>query len=498
MLIRKVRSSLTGGGTVKRHRKLLRIKPSHVFGTILVVVACLLVVLFRNLFSGDTGNSSSSSSSIPFLSDSTSKVHTHREDVDLPLPKWVTHYVQWHKKIRSSFPGSRLFTDPSAPPLLIRTCLGLCGGLNDRLGQLPWDLYLANQTKRVLLLHWHRPVPLENFLVPNEIDWTVPRDIKGFFSEHGVRVSRQEMKIVRAYPELFEGYASDRPDQDFWDDHLDKALERAIEGSFKDTKILRHRLLGHINEEELESRLKLLGETDMIHWTSSFGKIFHLFFRPSEPVQRELDQVHRTLNMVLGQYSAVHCRVRHPKATPKAVYIKGKHEDYPADKTGLPWEGETRLFAIETATHALRCARTLVKDSREPIYFFSDSNDLVRYISHELRDPNFVADNAALFEKSEKDASALEVVQETNVMARNMTEENAHIDRQKGREPSAYYATFVDLFLAVNARCITYGIGFYAVFATKISGTKCKLRYQEESWGGTADARVNTNQCVLS
>jgi hypothetical protein len=62
--------------------------------------------------------------------------------------------------------------------------------------------------------------------------------------------------------------------------------------------------------------------------------------------------------------------------------------------------------------------------------------------------------------------------------------ENAHIDRQKGRPPPAYYATFVDLMLAVNARCVTYGIGFYAIFATKISGIQCKLVYQEEEWGG--------------
>jgi hypothetical protein len=38
------------------------------------------------------------------------------------------------------------------------------------------------------------------------------------------------------------------------------------------------------------------------------------------------------------------------------------------------------------------------------------------------------------------------------------------------RDPPAYYATFVDLFLAVHARYVTYGIGYYAVFATKISG----------------------------
>jgi len=66
------------------------------------------------------------------------------------LPQWILNYITWHRRIRAEFPGSQLFHDPNAPPLLIRTCLGLCGGLNDRLGQLPWDLYLANQTGRIL------------------------------------------------------------------------------------------------------------------------------------------------------------------------------------------------------------------------------------------------------------------------------------------------------------------------------------------------------------
>jgi len=59
--------------------------------------------------------------------------------------------------------------------------MGRCGGLHDRLGQLPWDIYLAMRLKRVLLISWQRPRALENFLLPPEankdtlvIDWTIP------------------------------------------------------------------------------------------------------------------------------------------------------------------------------------------------------------------------------------------------------------------------------------------------------------------------------------
>lgn len=470
--------------TVALGRNRLRkpaVKLRHILIVVSIVILHWLYALYSFASSSSLGDSSPATKPQEYYS----------------LPKWISDYVEWHAEMRTKFPGKKLFTDPNAPPILIRTCLGLCGGLNDRIGQLPWDLYIANQTGRVLLLHWHRPVPLENFLVPNgRIDWTVPRDVEGFFSERDVRVSREGMKKVRAYPELFEGYASENPEDDFWKEHFDLAIQRATQGTFKDKKVLRHRLLGHINEEELESRLRSLGETDMLHWTRSFGTIFHLFFKPSTGVQKELDTAYKSLDMKPGRYSAVHCRVRHPKAFPRSMTVKGSNEKYPADKSGLPWKGETRQWAIETATHALSCAKRLVQSAQEQVYFFSDSNDLVRFVSHELTDSKYVATHDSELHTNPVDSAALKAVSELNVVARDMAVENAHIDRQKGRDPPAYYATFVDLFLGVNARCVTYGVGYYAVLATKISGTKCKLLYQEETWGGIENKRANTDLCM--
>lgn len=416
---------------------------------------------------------------------------------DHSLPKWVLDYFEWHKRVRRQFPGSELFKNPDAPPILIRTCLGLCGGLNDRLGQLPWDLYLANQTGRVLLIHWHRPAPLESFLTPNEIDWTVPRDVEGFFDEHSDRVSREGMRKARAIPDMFDGYNSANPEKEFWNEHLDLSLERAISGKFKNEKILRHRLLGHINEEELEARLRALGETDMIHWTPSFGKIFFALFQLSIPLQQKLDSIYKELGLQANDYSAVHCRVRHPKATPHDMFVKGKNEDYPADKTGLPWEGRTKEFAIETATKALRCVQTLLRNKDEKVYFFSDSNDLVRYMAHELTQKPYQETKSGQIDIPKVEKEAQDIVWNVHLVARDAAEENAHIDRQKGREIPAYFGTFIDLFLAINARCVSYGIGYYAVLATKISGTQCKLLYQEEYWGGGGNKRANSRICPI-
>jgi hypothetical protein len=413
------------------------------------------------------------------------------------LPAWIENYLDFHTKTRQRFPGSRIFTDPDAPGILLRTCLGLCGGLNDRIGQLPWDLYLANQTNRILLMHWHRPVAIEEFLVPNILDWSVPRDIPGFFpqKQNEVRVPRETMKYVRAYKSLFEGYDESQPETEFWQRDLDESLKRA-NGEWKSIKILRHRVLGHINEAELERRLLALGEDDMIHDTPSFGMIFRLFFRPSPGVGRALDAAYKELQLSPGMYSAVHCRVRHPKATPKDVHVKGKNEDYTADKTGLPWDGEMRKFAIQTATRAIRCAEKYFHND-DPIYFFSDSNDLVRYMAHELSDPQFVTANASIFRESPTDAAALEVARRRSIVSRSDDSENAHIDKQKGRDPLAYYSTFVDLCIAIQARCLAYGVGYYAVLATKISGISCKVLYQEEQWGGSEYKKQTAPVCEL-
>jgi hypothetical protein len=157
--------------------------------------------------------------------------------------------------------------------------------------------------------------------------------------------------------------------------------------------------------------------------------------------------------------------------------------------------GETREFAVETATEALQCAKTLLSDPNEPIYFFSDSNDLVRYFSRELLNATFLSKNHTLLKANKIDWAALQEVRSSHIVARDVDMENTHLDRQKGRAPPHYYGTFVDLFLAINARCVTFGVGYYAVFAAKISGTKCKLLYTEEAWGGSERKKLIADVC---
>ena len=59
---------------------------------------------------------------------------------------------------------------------------------------------------------------------------------------------------------------------------MDRAIERAKTGENRENKILQHSLTAYIMEAGMERRLAALGETDMIHFTTSYGKIFACSF----------------------------------------------------------------------------------------------------------------------------------------------------------------------------------------------------------------------------
>ena len=266
-------------------------------------------------------------------------------------------------------------------------------------------------------------------------------------------------------------------------------------GDLKDTRVVTHRILGHLQESTLERRLQELGETDKVHSTPTFGNIFWTFFRPHPNVQAEVEKVFRELKLQPDKYTAVHCRVRHPKAHPYGKPAKGIDKQ-PADRAGLLWEGEMKDFAISTATRALQCGATLPRAREEPVYFMSDSNDLVQYMAHELSNDTYVRTHASDFASNAIESNAKSVVSQLHVVSRVNALQNAHIDRWKGLPTQEYYGTFVDLLLGIHARCVTYGIGFYAVFAAKISGTSCRIVYAKETWGEPLDAKEDDTFCA--
>jgi len=226
-----------------------------------------------------------------------------------PLPQWIINYIHWHNEMRAKFPGQRILTDPNAPKLLIRICLGLCGGLHDWLGQLPLDLYMANQTKRVLLIKWQKPQPLQEFLVPPRvdeggIDWTFPDFFPGWgtlgYNCNRLNICTREVCVQPKIDGTMQNKDDFQTDEKFAS-LIDNNIHILNEGALKDTKHVTFTIMGHLSENILEERLRNLGEVDMIHNTPTFGHIFHSFFKPHPNVQNQIDSVSKELGLVKGE-----------------------------------------------------------------------------------------------------------------------------------------------------------------------------------------------------
>ena len=359
--------------------------------------------------------------------------------------------------MRAKFPGKKLFTDPSAPKLVIRVCRksGGCGGLNDRLGQLGWDLYIAVQTNRLFLIWWESP-KLEEFLLPNRIDWSVPPEGEA---------------LLKGEPQrLFQNlrYEWDMRDQ-AWDSKIETSIKAALNGTTKDEKILVHSLTSHAKGSFFEKKLKASGLAHDIESAPMFGNIFRLFFRPSAPVQEVIDRTSSTLGLLPGEFTAVHLRVRYP------VWV-GQRVDDSADRHGLKWDGDRKQIAISQALHAFRCSRMLLKQPDEKLYLMADASKLVNFFANSAQ--NLTSEDS---QYSSLEPDSLQMIRSLKIVAREDSNENLHIDRDIDRDAKLYYPSFVDLLIASKARCVAYGQGRYGLFTAKLGGTACQLWYEKET-----------------
>jgi hypothetical protein len=450
----------------------------------------------HNVTTQDTGTSADTTdTTLDILDLPQSEAHQTITDPNHKLPKWITNYFEWHASMRAKFPGDQILSHPDAPPVLIRKCaLTQCGGLHDRLGQLPMDLFIANQTQRMLFIVWLKPYSLENFLVPpdaslegNEysFNWKMPS-----YEKYGTKCEKRKMCAIRlmSLPQLdgnTRAYRKDNVPSKSLDQLIDESIYNLTEGVYKDEKAVTFEILGHLKERVLEEKLRKLGETDMIHDTPSFGKIFLSFFAPNYKVQAIIDKIRNDLGLVSQQYTSVHCRVRHPFGYRPGTKFNGRYAGK-ADRDIPEFGGEWKDTMVGSAIQAIRCAATI--DAKDKMYFMSDMSDLVDYMAFNLSDPQYISSHLEWFEnENSANATAKGLVSRYKVVAREQNTPNLHIDKAEMANVEDYYATFVDLFLGIHSKCVSYGIGFYAAFAAKISGTKCVVKYAYEKYGGNKE-----------
>ena len=246
------------------------------------------------------------------------------EDSDI-LPLWIKDYFAWHKKQRSQLTQQNWQTQK----YLVMRCLDIderCGGTADRIKSVPFILYWAARTERLLLIHWKRPCRLEEFLLPPRggVDWTVP----DWLQQHVLRGGF--LANTDAFPRLLkQGH---------------QTVVRSRYQSYSAGSIPYNEILGQPTFEQV------------------FRDVWRSFFTPSPPVAQRIKQALQTLHLSPGDYAAVHLRALYAVKTRRAQLI---HE----------W-----------AENAVACGTNLRPGG--PLYFASDSKEATDHVQTWMKQKN--------------------------------------------------------------------------------------------------------------
>lgn len=398
-------------------------------------------------------------------------VPSHSPVKEQQLPKWIQDYFSWHRRMRREWNGKLLHKN-STKLLIFRNF----NGLHDRLHDLPLAVYLANRSQRLLMMRWSSPAPLEEFLVPNMhyMDWTVPQDI-----------ARQ---VDSSPPNLFNGqdvpnvFAAESDHRDyFWN----TAIDKYVHSNRKEPILLLQQHLRLHPDPEFVRLLQRAGESNPIYGNAAYGHLWHAIFQPSPPLQDYINRQKAAMGIANGQpYIAVHLRSRYPS------YFNGSMQ---WDGNGLQFSGKPKEITVRATLHALQCARTLqttnitTTSKDEPIYLFTDSANLTDYFAHQLLS-NTTSLHDDIDEEAKRIVSQLHIVARTDVAH----DETLHL-QQKARVagPASYYNIFADLYLAMQARCILYGVGGFGRFGAQLSHTRCYRQHHDLN-----EQRRSTPVCI--
>jgi hypothetical protein len=373
--------------------------------------------------------------------------NNNNNDDDEEEIQWIQDYLYWHADMRRKYPDTQLLDHPQAPKLAIMYMDPAVhqGGLTDRMKGIGHLLKRCHKEGRVLLLKWYdAPLSLEAFLVPHLFNWTLPSPHPNITTPERLRAS----------------------------------FEKSNNNNNNNNN----------TEDDSARRVILYRFTNQLgNYLHPYGIIWHAYFQLSTVVQQAFDEALATLGVVPGKYDAIHLRLGHPAYRNKKSYNAQVDKD-----RGYSFKGINRVRAISTAIHAIDCSKWSVnesfadaKDTTLPVYFYSDSTDLVKtVIAPSSIKPGTKEQEAALSKLSN-------TTFQSNIVGRT-TGPVVHLENRNNETSlEAYANTFVDLYLAIHARCLTIGVGRFAYMAAKISGTTCWTRHQTPSrevssqWGMT-------------
>eukprot|EP00934_Nitzschia_sp_Nitz4_P005259 Nitzschia sp. Nitz4//scaffold9_size221794//195908//196897//NITZ4_001381-RA/size221794-exonerate_protein2genome-gene-0.25-mRNA-1//1//CDS//3329561106//5249//frame0 len=243
-------------------------------------------------------------------------------------------YFQWHSKVRSELNE----TNWRSQKYLILRCSDAehkCGGLADRLKPLPFFIRVAAKTQRLFLIRWEKPAKLEEFLLPNILNWSVPEWME----------TEIKNKTV---------------------DQCVRLLSRAVfdwSHNGSDVTVFETRVQDVDGGERYYQQL-VNDPSDT--YENIYHTLFRALFQPSPPIAKLVKAKMRQGNLVAGDFAVAHYR---------AFYAI-------EDKKDLMTTNLLRKYAL----NAVACASELKPGG--PVYLASDSRDAVEAMKQYAREGN--------------------------------------------------------------------------------------------------------------
>ena len=368
--------------------------------------------------------------------------------------QWLRSYLAWHNEMRDQYPGISIFTHPDAPKTFIYYFSDGTGGLNDRIKLICGLLRVCDKQRRLLFIKWFKPMDIESFLEPNLFNWTLP--MVPNITDSPTSIINFKSKFLKKMDVYEKGK-------------------------------------GKYNRKDYDHQLSV---------------IFHAFFRPSDAIQLRVQAAFREMDVQPFHYDAIHMRVGHPsfsglKKTRDFGNIN-RFEDNP-------------VMCLRDAAKAIQCAKQLAlsqskgtnvgnRPSNEstpflPIYFFSDSSELVQTVTHppvhfQPFNTSPAESQLQAFEELKKalnngrsdnnthNSAPIKIVSRENATVTHISGDIKKKGLDKDNAFEAFASTFVDLYIASQARCINLGVGNFAYLAFKI-----KLQNDEEYLGQQEQSR---------
>lgn len=166
----------------------------------------------------------------------------------------------------------------------------------------------------------------------------------------------------------------------------------------------------------------------------AYHDIWHSIFTPAPPLQEEIDSSLNQLSLVPGEYAAAHLR---------ALYAV---------------DSRPRRIIEQAAINAVNCASQLRPGG--PVFFATDSTVAVETVQKYAKSTN----RNIIFLIHDQEPLHLEKANHTN------------------RRASEYYATFVDLYLLGNSRCLAYNVGGFGTWGLLMGyNSSCGMLHSSRS-----------------